>query len=307
MSQQHPLVSMKILCGLFGVSRQAWYDAQKRTDKSGAESALILSEVQRIRVELPSVGVEVLHHQLRAFRLQHGIKMGRDKLAKLLRENNLLIRRKPRRAKTTWSSHSLRKYPNLIKERNVSTCNQLWVSDITYIPLVRGFAYLSLITDAYSRKIVGWQLHESLQAEGPLLALKMALKSSRSPLQGLIHHSDRGVQYCCGDYIDLLRSNKVKISMTEQGDPYENALAERINRTIKEDMLLNRAFADFTSAEQKVRRAIANYNTLRPHGSCNYLTPEQAHTRVGPLPLRWRKSRQRQPQKVQGKDLRATS
>lgn len=221
-----------MLCGLFGVSRQAWYEAQKRTQKADLQSAMLLAEVRRLRVDLPSVGAEILHHQLADFRQQHSIKMGRDKFAKLLRENGLLIRRRTRRARTTWSDHPFRKYPNLTKGEKVDAPNQLWASDITYVPLHYGFAYLSLITDAYSRKVVGWALHPSLQMEGPLTALKMALKSNKVGKK-LIHHSDRGVQYCCREYTGLLRQHKVAISMTEQGDPYENALAERMNRTIK--------------------------------------------------------------------------
>ncbi|MFD2937503.1 IS3 family transposase [Spirosoma flavum] len=215
-----------------GVSRQAWYEKQKRSQKADLKSAMVLAEVRRLRLDLPSVGAEILHHQLTDFRQQHGIKLGRDKFAKLLRDNGLLIRRRTRRAKTTWSNHPFRKYPNLVKGKKVDAPNQLWVSDITYLPLPRGFAYLSLITDAYSRKIVGWKLHPTLEMEGPLSALKMALKANKT-WQHLIHHSDRGVQYCCHAYTGLLRKNKIAISMTEQGDPYENALAERVNRTIK--------------------------------------------------------------------------
>ncbi|UHG89813.1 IS3 family transposase [Spirosoma oryzicola] len=289
---------METLCGLFGVSRQAWYEKQKRCQKADLTNTMVLAEVRRLRLDLPSVGAEILHHQLTDFRQQHGIKLGRDKFAKLLRDNGLLIRRRTRRTKTTWSNHPFRKYPNLVKGKKVDAPNELWVSDITYLPLPRGFAYLSLITDAYSRKIVGWALHPTLEMEGPLSALKMALKRNKVSQQ-LIHHSDRGVQYCCHAYTGLLRKNKIAISMTEQGDPYENALAERVNRTIKEDMLLNRGFISYAAAEEAVQRAIENYNQLRPHRSCGYNTPEQAHRLQGELVKKWRVKKRQQPGKMQ--------
>jgi putative transposase len=259
---------------------------------------MVLAEVRRLRLDLPSVGAEILHHQLTGFRQQHGIKLGRDKFAKLLRDNGLLVRRRTRRAKTTWSNHPFRKYPNLVKGKKVDAPNQQWVSDITYLPLPRGFAYPSLITNAYSRKIVGWALHPTLEMEGPLSALKMALKRNQVSQQ-LIHHSDRGVQYCCHAYTGLLRKNKIAISMTEQGDPYENALAERVNRTIKEDMLLNRGFMSYAAAEEGVQRAVENYNQLRPHRSCGYYTPEQAHRMQGELVKKWRVAKRRQATKMQ--------
>ncbi len=195
---------------------------------------MLLSEVRKLRLDLPCVGVDVLHYQLTEFRQSHGIKTGRDKLANLLRENNLLIKKKARLVKTTWSHHCYFKYPNLTIGKKILMPNLLWVSDITYILIARGFVYLSLITDAYSRKIVGWALEDSLGAIGPVTALRMAIKENKSLIcADLIHHSDRGVQYCCREYIDLLNRHNISISMTEQGDPYENALAERMNRTIK--------------------------------------------------------------------------
>lgn len=294
---------MQILCGLFGKSRQAWYEAQKRETNEDMQGAILLAEVKRLRIDLPSIGVDVLHYQLTEFREQHGIKIGRDKLANLLRDSGLLIIRRGRRVKTTWSHHRYFKYPNLTPGKSFLAPNLLWVSDITYILIGRGFGYLSLITDAYSRKIVGWALDESLQATGPIAALKMAFKSFKScPPSGLIHHSDRGVQYCCRDYVNLLEDHKVAISMTQNGDPYENALAERMNRTIKEEMLENRGFIDYARASEAVSRAINSYNTLRPHGSCNYHTPAQAHQMEGELKLRWRKRKPRSKEKVQEQD-----
>ena len=226
---------MQTLCGLFGKSRQAWYDEQKRDDNASLQAGLLLAQVRRLRLDLPSIGVDVLHYQLTDFRQQHDLKIGRDKLANLLRESGLLIKKRSRLVKTTWSHHHYFKYPNLTISKKVVAPNRLWVSAITYILVGRGFGYLSLITDAYSRKIVGWALDESLQATGPVAALKMAMKTNKGRLNtDLIHHSDRGVQYRCHAYIDRLRQRKIAISMTQNGDPYENALAERVNRTIKE-------------------------------------------------------------------------
>lgn len=293
---------MQTLCGLFGKSRQAWYEAQKRETNEDLQGAILLAEVKRLRIDLPSIGVDVLHYQLTDFREEHGIKIGRDKLANLLIDSGLLIVRKGRRAKTTWSHHRYFKYPNLTLGKSFFAPNLLWVSDITYLLIGRGFGYLSLITDAYSRKIVGWALDETLQATGPIAALKMALKTVNDcPPSGLIHHSDRGVQYCCRDYVSLLKDHKVAISMTQNGDPYENALAERINRTIKEDMLENRGFVDYPRALVAVSRAITNYNALRPHGSCDYHTPAQAHQMEGELRRRWRKRKPGNREKVQDK------
>ena len=295
-------MSVQTLCRLFGKSRQAWYEAQKRTEQEDFQGAILLSEVRRLRIDLPSVGVDVLHYQLRAFRHQHRIKIGRDKLANLLRDSGLLIRRKTRRVRTTWSHHRFFKYPNLIIGQKVLAPNRLWVSDITSVLVGYRFAYLSLITDAYSRKIVGWAVEDSLQATGPVRALKMALKDNKKRLsKGIIHHSDRGVQYCCHEYIRLLTAHEIAISMTEQGDPYENALAERVNRTSKEEMLQNRGFINFTTAQEAIKCAIENYNRLRPHGSCDYHTPEQAHQMQGELAKRWRNPKPRNTEKVQQK------
>lgn len=221
--------------------------------------------------------------------IAHGINIGRDKFFNILRDNGLMIRRRTRKAVTTKSRHNLRRYPNLIRDIEISGPNQVWVSDMTYLTLPRGFVYMSLVTDAYSRKIVGWSVHKSLQTEGPLLALKKALRTIMGKENlNLIHHSDRGVQYCSKSYIQVLKDNKVNISMTENGDPYENALAERMNRTLKEEFTLGRTFFSYEQAKQLASEAIRYYNQSRPHASCNYLTPDQAHERSGPMIKKWR-------------------
>jgi putative transposase len=212
--------------------------------------------------------------------------MGRDKLYALLREHKLLIKRTKRRAITTNSNHPFYKYPNLVQDLIPLKPNQLWVSDITYVLLPHKFAYLSLITDAYSKKIIGWSLQENLQVKGPLEALKMALNHSRRNLDNLIHHSDRGTQYCSHEYIKLLKKHEISISMTRDGDPGENAIAERINGTIKNEFYC-RGFLSFPLALAGIARAIHAYNQLRPHASCDYLTPAQAHCIEGLLTKRW--------------------
>ena len=183
----------------------------------------------------------------------------------------------------------MRKYSNLIRELDVQHPEQLWVSDITYIRLTNEFAYLSLITDAYSRKIVGFCLRNDLSAEGCMKALRMALSNRQYRQQPLIHHSDRGTQYCCKEYVDLLIDHKIAISMTENGDPYENALAERVNVIIKSEFKLYSSSSGIEETEKLVVTSINNYNNLRPHASCDYLTPEQAHLMTGNIKKRWKK------------------
>lgn len=219
---------------------------------------------------------------------EHQIEIGRDYLFDLLAENKLLIRKRKRKIITTQSNHWMRKYCNLVKELKVTRAEQLWVSDITYIRLTNGFAYLSLITDAYSRKIIGFNLRKDLSSEGAVLALQMALCSRQKPWLSLIHHSDRGVQYCCKNYVDLLTENNIGISMTENGDPYENALAERINGILKTEFNLYNSQTGFQVTCQRVNQSIYAYNHLRPHASCNYLTPEQAHVKTGIMKKRWK-------------------
>ena len=223
---------------------------------------------------------------------RHKIRLGRDRFFNLLAENGMLVRkRKRKKVQTTDSNHPFKKYPNLIKDLNIDQANQVWVSDITYLPLVGSrFCYLSLITDAYSRKIVGYCLYPSLAAEGPIEALKMALASIKTPANySLIHHSDRGSQYCSKSYIEILDGDKVCISMAEKGNPYENAIAERVNGILKSEFGLDRLFKNYEAAAAVVAEAIHIYNEQRPHASCDYLTPNQAHEKQGKLTRRWQK------------------
>jgi transposase InsO family protein len=234
------------------------------------------------------VGTGKLQHLLNGFLTDHQVKLGRDKLYDLLREHHLLRHKRRKRAKTTNSQHPFYKYENLVKDFTATSANQLWVSDITYIRTGNDFSYLSLITDAYSHQIMGWALEPTLHTRGPLSALQMAVKFKVKGRKELIHHSDRGLQYCCQHYVKLLCSKDIRIRMTNLGNPGENAIAERINGTIKEEFNC-RAFLTFDQAKVGIARAIEAYNQLRPHASCDYLTPTQAHQQEGPLRKRWRK------------------
>lgn len=269
---------MQELCSLFGYSRQAQYKFIQREKMVYMQAAIVLKLVEEIRSNLPRVGTKKLYHIIKQPLQEHGIKMGRDKLFHLLADYGLLIRRKKRKPVTTDSSHTLFKYGNLVKGLVLTRINQVWVSDITYIRIADHYAYLSLITDAYSRKIIGYYLHNTLGTVGPLNALKMAINEAElSNKQYLIHHSDRGLQYCSSDYVTLLRDHFIAISMTQNGDPYENAIAERVNGILKIEFGLYVTFRNLSAAAQAVEIAVSNYNILRPHMSLQLRTPQSAH------------------------------
>jgi transposase InsO family protein len=284
---------MSIVCRLFGKTRQGWYKQQAHLDNTVLREAIVIKHVQELREQMPLIGTRKLQHLLTPLLEQHGINLGRDKLFDILAEYGLLVRRRKRnKVFTTDSNHPFKKYPNLIKGIRVTTSGCLWVSDITYISLKEKFCYLSLVTDAYSRRIMGYCLWPSLKKEGPLNALAMAL-SGNDCQQQLIHHSDRGLQYCCSEYISRLNRAHIAISMTEKGDPYENALAERVNGILKAEFGLGGRFDNFQQAYAKVAHSIEVYNNLRPHASIDYLTPMQAHLRQGQIPARWKSKKQR--------------
>lgn len=256
-------------------------------------STIVLKLVGEIRQDLPRAGVPKLHFMLKEKLAAHGIKMGRDVLYQLLGEHGYLLRYRRRKPYTTDSNHPYKKYPNLIREiKCLMHPGQLWVSDITYISLKEKFCYLSIVTDAYSHKIIGHCLHPTLHSDGPIHALLMAVKSKRG--KSLIHHSDRGSQYCCADYVKMLEHYGIQISMTEKGHPYENAMAERVNGILKTEFLLDQTFATFSEAQQAVQVAIEKYNHIRPHDSCDKLTPVQAHEHSGFLPKRWKSKAENQ-------------
>jgi putative transposase len=233
--------------------------------------------VLRIRKSHQKMGVRKLYTLMEPFMLDHQIKIGRDALFDLLAANNLLIKRRKRKVYTTNSSHWLRKYPNLIRNFVPTKANQLWVSDITYWKIETGFLYISLITDAFSHKIVGYQVAETLEAIASIEALKMALGALKEPLIYLIHHSDRGIQYCSSEYVKLLQDYGIPISMTENGDPLENAIAERINGIIKEEYLNCYQVNNLSEAEELLNQVVQLYNEERPHMSIGNIVPSQIH------------------------------
>ena len=265
---------MSRLCRLLGITRQAYYQHFWDVSDLMVEHQLVVDQVHHIRRTHPAIGGRKLHYLLQRFLLENQIKMGRDALFDLLSANKLLVRKRRRRVSTTQSNHWLRKYPNLIKDWHAQQPNQLWVADITYIPLACGFLYLSLITDAYSHKIMGYALADNLEAVHTIKALKMAINSSTMKLEGLIHHSDRGIQYCSFDYVDLLKRNEIQISMTENGDPLENSIAERINGILKEEYLRHYPLIDQNQVTELLTEVVERYNKLRPHQSINMVTPE---------------------------------
>jgi putative transposase len=279
---------LRELCRLLGFSRQAYYQYQTYLGKSKLEEDLVTGQVLHHRVLQPRVGGEKLHEMLGPFLEDHSIKLGRDLLFDLLRDNHLLLaKRKRKRPVTTNSSHWMRKYPDLTRNIALSRADELWVSDITYINLINNkFAYLSLVTDAYSRKIVGYCMHYDLTADGPVNALEMAL-AGRTGNEQLIHHSDRGSQYCSDDYVSLLKSGSIDISMTQSGNPRDNAIAERVNGILKLELLKD-AYANIKQARLAIAIAIDTYNRVRPHSSVDMMTPEQAHLKTGTIRSRWK-------------------
>lgn len=272
---------------LLGYSRQSYYQGIKYIQQKAFEADIIIDEVLRYRKHQKRIGTRKLLEEMQEFFAAHHFQIGRDAMFDLLSERGLLVTKRKRSAcLTTLSKHRYKKYPNIIRDFIPIAPNQLWVSDITYIHLPNSFAYLSLITDAYSRKIVGFYLSKDLTANGPLQALKMALKANTN-IAGLIHHSDRGVQYCCDAYVKLLKDKKINISMTENGDPLENAIAERVNGILKGE-LLEEVFPSFETAQREVAIACSTYNHLRPHGSINNLKPAAAHQKTGEIKKRWK-------------------
>lgn len=288
MKMQNCSRGLRGFCRLLGYSPQAYYQYQKISGKRSLEEDLLIQQVLYHRTFQPRLGGRKLHEMMEPFMEGHDMYIGRDQLFDLLRENDLLIvKRRRSRPQTTDSNHWMRKYPDLIKDIRLSRADELWVSDITYIRLrKKKFAYLSLITDAYSRKIVGFCMNIDLSANGPLMALEMALKGRASD-EPLIHHSDRGSQYCGDDYVTLLKSNYINISMTQSGNPRDNAIAERVNGILKQE-LLEDAYSNINQAQCSAEIAIDIYNRVRPHSSVDMMTPEKAHTQTGPIKRRWK-------------------
>lgn len=236
----------------------------------------VLELVQQIRRDQPRVGGKKLYFLLRDELHKIDPGLGRDKFFTILGKHKLLVKCRKKYVYTTDSLHRFRVYKNALKGKSLTAANQAWVSDITYLRIKGRFVYLFLITDAYSRKIVGWSLSDSLSIEGAIKSLKMAIRQA-GKTEGIIHHSDRGIQYCSTNYVALLKENKITISMTEENHCYENAVAERVNGILKDEYMLDSLFENQKMAEKAVNQAIETYNTRRPHWSLKLLTPDQKH------------------------------
>ena len=280
MKHSYPKVSLGRFCRLLGVTRQSYYQHFWQLEQLSFEEELVISEVLRIRKNHRRMGGRKLYGLLEPFLLNHQIKMGRDRLFDVLSANYLLIKRRKKQTITTNSYHRFKKYPNLIRNFIPTAPNQLWVSDITYWKILTGFVYISFITDAYSKKIVGHHVAQTMEASETMEALKMAisgLKKGSDCNFPLTHHSDRGMQYCSDMYVKLLESNNIGISMTENGDPLENAIAERLNGIIKEEYLNDCQVNDLGEAKKLLYAVVQLYNNERPHMSIGNLTPNHVH------------------------------
>lgn len=277
-----------ILCGLVGMTRAAYYEKSRRLERQQFNSAIIVDLVKRERKVAKRAGGKKLFLILKSELLGHKIEIGRDKFLEVLRGNDLLIKRKRRKVQTTMSRHRLRKYPNISKDLEIDRSEQLWVSDITYLTAENEHCYLILITDAYSRKVVGYNFGWNMDTAFCIVALEQALNGRIFPERELMHHSDRGLQYCSKKYVETLIENSIKISMTENGDPLENPLAERMNGIFKSIFALDENFPTFEIAQKTIDDAIEYYNNRLPHSSVDMLTPNEAHHKTGELKKHWK-------------------
>ncbi len=260
---------------MFGVNRQIYYRSIKRKLTKQSKANDVFSLVNEIRMQMPRIGTRKMYYLL--FDRLQAMKIGRDKFFDVLRANHLLIQPKRRYHVTTNSHHRFRKHRNLILGLEIRRPEQVWVSDITYIGKREKPCYLSLITDAYSKQIMGYHVADNLNTESSVKALEMAIKQRRNKQVSLIHHSDRGLQYCADDYQRTLGKNKIKCSMTQNSDPYENAVAERINGILKQEFMIDKYHRDLNIMRLVVKESISIYNNKRPHNSNHMLTPVQMH------------------------------
>lgn len=261
-------------CALFGLSKQAYYKRIKHEQQKAISWQPIRASILNMRKSMPRLGTRKLHYML----TKDDIHIGRDHLFDLLRQENMLVPTRKRYVRTTDSSHWMRKYPNLIKDVELIRPEQVWVADITYLNTqADGNLYLHLITDAYSKQIMGYELCSNMNAESTDKAMQMALNNRKYKEQPLIHHSDRGSQYCSKLYIDRLKTDKISISMTESGSPYDNAVAERVNGILKTEFGLGDQLTGQKEAFKQTTQSIFTYNNHRPHLSCQMLTPAQMH------------------------------
>lgn len=252
-----------------------YYRALKSKAKRQTTATKVVELVRSIRMEQPRIGTRKLYYILQEDFRRLGV--GRDYLFAILKANKLLIKPKRNYIVTTNSYHRFHKHKNLIDTLLIERPEQVWVADITYVGNRENPMYLSLITDAYSKKIVGYHLDNTLETKQSVKALKKAMRNRQYPNEELIHHSDKGLQYCSDAYQKLLMKNNIKCSMTEQYDPYQNAIAERVNGILKQEFLFKTKNIDLKTMQLIVKQSIDIYNTKRPHMSCELLSPEQMH------------------------------
>jgi putative transposase len=266
------------------MTRQNYYKQRSQRRRRTIDEELVLELVRRERWRQPRLGGRKLRHVIGPELEAAGVSMGRDRFFKLLDENSLLVPRKRRGARTTNSRHGFAVHPNLAKDLVVTAPHQLLVSDITYLRTEAGFMYLALVMDSFSRAIVGYDCSNSLEVVGALRALKMAIRQLPEQARPM-HHSDRGIQYCCREYIELLERSDLAISMTEQNHCYENSQAERLNGTLKHELGLNETFVRPADARRAVAEAVTIYNHHRPHQALGYRTPAEVHWEVPGRPV----------------------
>jgi len=281
-------VSLSTLCSLFGRTRQAYYQWIKSTEKELLQEQIVLEHIRPIRKKMKRLSGRKIHHILNKMFNKEGIHLGRDALYDLMRRHGMLVRKRKRKFITTLSNHWLFKYKNLIgNDFTPSAAHQLWVCDITYILTDEETCYLYLITDAYSHKIVGHYLSTDLKAASAVFALKKALSQLKQP-HTLIHHSDRGVQYCSDEYVRLLKENKIAISMSAAGQVLENAMAERVNGILKDEWIHLEHYESIAQAQLRIKEIINLYNRERPHLSLDMMTPDKAHHKTGTIKKLWK-------------------
>ncbi|MDN3594347.1 IS3 family transposase [Zunongwangia endophytica] len=268
--------SLSAIIAYFGLKRDAYYKYKHREDQRSEVENKVVAIVKKRRRSLPREGVRKLTRSLDKEFKNANLKIGRDTLFNILRKHDMLTLRKKYSSRTTNSLHRFYKYKNIIKDVETTRPNQVWVSDITYIRTIKGFCYLALITDMHSRKIVGYDISDSLELKGCVRALNKALYQAKD-IDALIHHSDRGIQYCSNVYTQILKRNDIGISMTQENHCYENAMAERVNGILKDEFYLDQTFDSLQHAKRATKNAINLYNEIRLHLSLDYQTPNMVY------------------------------
>ncbi len=268
---------MKWVYQCFGISKQAYYQRLKNNTLKEEQHKIVLDLIRKVRRRMPKTGVKKLYKHIKDELIKNDIKMGRDALFDLLRSYGLLVKKTKRFHITTDSNHFFYKSPNLIKDLEITHAEQVLVCDITYIKIDGGHAYLALVTDAYSKKLMGWRLDDNMRASLVKEALEMAYKNLVYNHKNIIHHSDRGIQYCCPDYSEFAEKRNFILSTTQQYDPYENAVAERINGVLKYEFGLINTIKNIEIAQKMVKQAVEIYNNERLHWSLDLETPQVVH------------------------------